>query len=142
MKHPKPKTITLSKAKEKARVAFSIYIRTRDALQTTGFKDELICFTCLKTYPAFGKGCAQAGHFIPGRHTSVFFDERNCHGQCYNCNINLKGNFLAYQDRMIEEYGQEVIDELRELDREVVHYKVADYEALEKFFKQQTLALG
>lgn len=135
---PKIKILTLSKAKERARAAFSIYIRTRDALETTKFKDELKCFTCSKTYPAFGKGCAQAGHFIPGRHASVFFDERNCHGQCYNCNINLKGNWVAYRKHMITRYGEKVVQELEEMDKEVVQYKTHDYLELEIFFKDKT----
>ena len=128
MKFAKPKRITLTKAKKRANIAFSKYIRTRDAQGS-----QIYCITCDKPYPAFGVGCAQAGHFIPGRHSAVLYDERNAHGQCYNCNINLKGNWVKYEVKMLEKYGQEVIDELKELDKTNPHYKVEDYLGIEKF---------
>ena len=74
----KVKKLSLKKEKIKAWNLFSKYIRTRDS-RLDGINIQ--CITCLKWYPAFGKGCAQAGHFIPGRHSNVLFDERNCHAQ-------------------------------------------------------------
>lgn len=136
---PKPKIITLSSAKKKANKAFSVYIRTRDALKFS--ENMLICITCDKFYNSFGVGCAQAGHFIPGRHSAVLYDERNAHGQCYNCNINLKGNWVKYEAKMLEMYGQEVIDELKELDKTNPHFKVHDYLEIEKIYKDKLLAL-
>lgn len=95
----------LSWWKEKAWNEFSKYIRLRDALDTTGRSDFLICCTCGKQYPSFGKGCAQAGHYVPGRSHILLFDEHGVHGQCYNCNHTLKGNTHNYRDFMIEKYG-------------------------------------
>ncbi len=137
MKFAKQKVMTLTKAKKKANDAFSKYIRTRDAKG----EDYLDCVTCDKPYPAFGVGCAQAGHFIPGRHSSVVFDERNAHGQCYNCNINLKGNWLRYEEAMRNIYGQKVIDELKALDKITVQYKEYDYLVIEEIFKTKLAEL-
>ena len=132
LKFAKKKILTLKKAKKNANTAFSKYIRTRDA-HGNAF---LICVTCNKSYPAFGVGCAQAGHFIPGRHSMILYDERNCHGQCYNCNINLKGNWVEYESFMIKEYGRKVIAELKRLDKINPHYKVQDYLDIEAKFKR------
>jgi DNA repair exonuclease SbcCD ATPase subunit len=44
------------------------------------------------------------------------FDERNCHAQCYGCNVMKKGNMVKYYKFMLKQYGQKVIDELEELD--------------------------
>ena len=129
--------ITLTKAKKRANEAFSKYIRTRDALATTGDREKLECITCGKEYPAFGVGCAQCGHFIPGRHSAVLYDERNAHGQCYNCNINLKGNWVKYEAAMLMRYGQTVIDELKELDKTNPHLKVYQYLEIERVYKEK-----
>lgn len=137
VKIPKKKTITLSKAKKKAWHEFSIFIRTRDARLTTGGTHSLLCFTCDKPYPAFGLRCAQAGHFIVGRHAGILFDERGVHGQCYNCNVNLKGNSLVYFRKMQKMYGDAVIEELERLNKIDPHYKVNDY--LEIYEKYKTL---
>lgn len=134
----KSKIITITKAKKKANTAFSIYIRTRDALKTTKGLENLLCVTCSKIYPAFGVGCAQAGHFIPGRHSAVLYDVRNAHGQCYNCNVNLKGNPVKYFRYMQAYYGDHVIEELERLDQTNPHMKAYQYLEKEEEFKQMT----
>jgi len=70
----------------------------------------------------------QAGHFIPGRHNSVLFDFRNCHPQCYRCNVLLKGNPVEYYEYMLDNYGKKVIKELKELDKELCPFKVYELE--------------
>ena len=128
------KKITITSAKIKANKAFSKYIRTRDALKTTGDISRLLCITCDKCYPAFGNPCAQAGHFIQGRHSATLYDERNAHGQCYNCNVTLKSNPLKYYRKMEKMYGEEVIKELEELDKTNPHLKIFHYQEIEQKF--------
>ena len=123
----KVKQITLSKAKAKAWPMFSKFIRTRDALKTTGTLDEALCVTCGRRYPLNKVGGLQAGHFVQGRHPSVLFDERNCHAQCYGCNVMKKGNMVKYYKFMLKTYGQEVIDELELLDSKLTFLSAADY---------------
>jgi hypothetical protein len=99
--------------KKKAWTAFSAFIRMRDALKTTGTRTEAVCYSCGKTYPAFGVGCGQAGHLIPGRGNSVLIDEIGVNFQCYNCNINLKGNWVGYERHFLQEHGQKKLDEMK-----------------------------
>ena len=133
----KVKKLTLSKAKAKAWPAFSIYIRTRDALKTTGTLDEALCVTCDRRYPIKKVGGLQAGHFIQGRHPSVLFDERNCHAQCYGCNVMKKGNMVKYYKFMLKEYGQEAIDELELLDTKLTFLSAADYLDICETYKEK-----
>lgn len=115
-----------ARAKAKAWSTFSLYIRTRD-------KDKGCC-TC-------NGEVQQAGHFIDGRHNAVLFSERGVHGQCYHCNVGLKGNKIEYWLFMERTYGREVIDELIAESKKTVQYKEFHFKELEQLFKEKTEAL-
>ena len=123
----KKKTVTVSKIKRKAWEQFSIFIRTRGMVN--GFNQ---CVTCLVWHP-YKK--LQAGHWIPGRHNSVLFDERNCHPQCYHCNVGLKGNPLSYYHYMEKNYTKKVRDELERLDKVNKQFKVYELEAIYEAYR-------
>ena len=107
------KKLTLNKLKNKLWPIFSLYIRTRDCLLTTNCSSFGLCITCGKRYHI---KLLQAGHFIPGRHNANLFSEKGTNAQCYNCNINLKGNTLVYRRKIIEMYGAEADEELERED--------------------------
>mgnify|MGYP001617387574 CR=1 FL=1 len=109
----KTKTLTYAKAKENAWDAFSKFIRVRD--EADG------CFTCGVKKPWKEM---EAGHFTIGRHNSVLFDERNVHAQCGGCNGFLRGNLIEYYPKMLAKYGQKVIDEIKELNKQTLQLKV------------------
>ncbi len=98
--------------KRKAWDEFSRYVRLRDAIKTTQTKEWAVCCSCGKTYPAFGTGCGQAGHFVPGRGNAILFEETGCHAQCYNCNIRKKGAWPEYMEFMLREHGAVVVADL------------------------------
>ena len=93
----------------------SKFIRHRDCMRTTGCKEWGLCITCGKRYHF---KLLQAGHFISGRHNAYLFSEEGVHAQCYNCNINLRGNTLVYRDKIIELYGEDYDKVLREAAKE------------------------
>lgn len=113
-----------ARAKEKAWKAFSEYIRARDGR----------CVTC-----PTGKA-QQAGHFIDGRHNAVLFSEEGVHGQCYHCNIGLKGNKLEYFLFMERTYGREVIDRLMQESKHTIQYKIFHFKEIEQKYKEKLLA--
>jgi hypothetical protein len=129
---------SLTKAKKKAWDAFSLYIRTRDAIRTTGSLDRCACVTCGREYPRTGVGCIQAGHFIASRVNSILFDERGCHGQCYGCNVGRNGAAVEYFVYMENTYGREVIDELRQLKFQTRKFTSGELELMAE--KYTTLA--
>ena len=123
-----PKISTL---KRKAWKAFSEYIRLRDCLKTTGLPDYGNCITCSKTIP---RKLLQAGHFIAGRHNSNLFSERGVNAQCYNCNINLRGNTLEYRRKIIEMYGEGADIELEEEERKNIKFTINDLKEIRDYY--------
>jgi hypothetical protein len=123
---PKKKP-TLSSVKKKAWALFSQYIRMRDCLRTTGCTSFGLCVTCGKRYHF---KLLQAGHFIPGRHNANLFSEKGTHAQCYNCNINLRGNTLEYRRKIIELYGEGYDEVLEKQSGEIKKYTIPELEEL------------
>ena len=130
----KTKKMTVSKKKKKVWGVFSIYIRTRDCLRTTGCASFGLCITCGKRYHF---KLLQAGHFIQGRHNANLFSERGVHAQCYNCNVNLKGNTLEYRRKIIELYGEGYDEVLEAQERETVKFTIPDLEELEASLRER-----
>lgn len=121
---PKPET-----DKSKAWRAMSRYIRLRDALayclthdidlgQFTRPEDILCeCVTCgvVKSWIRL-----QGGHCIPrglGGRSGVYFNEKNLGAQCAPCNAWEQGRRKEFEAAIIEQHGQEVMDELIRLDK-------------------------
>lgn len=101
----------------------SKYIRLRDAI---AFQNEypdvpfgyVKCCTCPKII-IYNKNC-DAGHYISKGSrgmSGVYFDERNIHAQCKDCNGFHQGRQTVYHEFMLEKYGQDIIDQLEFLDR-------------------------
>ena len=122
------KVVSLKKAKQKAWVQFSKYIRMKGSVNGMN-----TCVTCgaVKHYKEL-----QAGHFIQGRHNPILFDERNVHPQCVGCNMFKSGNLIKYYEFMLKEYGQEVIYDLERKNEEISKFKVWDFEQVEEKYKK------
>jgi hypothetical protein len=129
---------TLSWHRDKAWSAFSLFIRTRDSILTTGGTDRCVCVTCPAVKPRLGRGCIQAGHFIAGRNNSVLFDERGVHGQCYQCNHLKNGNRKQYDLYMIAVYGQEIVDELIFNSHQSIKITTEQYDEIRDNYKKKT----
>lgn len=125
----------LSKAKQLALKEFSNYIRLRDCLETTGNIERGKCITCPSV---MSRSALQCGHFLQGRHNSTLFLENNAHAQCPGCNIFKHGNLVEYTRVMIDKYGLETVDMLRDLNKQVVKYTKNDYLEIARVFKQKS----
>lgn len=126
----------LKLAKKKAWDSFSKYIRARDAIKTTGSLDNCVCVSCGRTYPAFGVGCIQAGHLIPGRTNTLLIDEKLVNGQCYHCNIGLKGNYVPYRRKMVQWYGEEFVIEAEDKRNDSNPMKAYQWKEIEDKYKE------
>ena len=127
----KKKTKGVRYWKKKAWDEFSKFIRMRDTIS----HNHAICCTCDKLYPTFGSGCMQAGHYVAGRKNAILFEEHGCHAQCYNCNVNLKGNTLNYREFMDRKYGSKERKRIEQLRFRVVKYSPAELEAIRDKYK-------
>lgn len=94
------------------------------------------CYTCGKDveFP-------HTGHFITDAtcSTELSYDLRNLRPQCYRCNMNLSGNWVAFEANLIRDHGQEYVDELKKrnqatkgLQYDILWYqrKIEEYKAL------------
>ena len=110
------KTKTLSKYKKDLDIAFGRYIRERD-----GHK----CYTCgLQMEPTK----SQCGHFVPRQYLATRFDERNCHAQCYACNMLYNGQPSAYAVRLKNDYGEAIVEELEKSRTKITKLSIPWYE--------------
>ena len=125
---------TVSILKKKVWPVFSEYIRKRDCLLTTGCTSFGLCVTCGKRYHF---KLLQAGHFIPGRHNGNLFSERGVHAQCYNCNINLRGNTLEYRRQLIKLYGEGVDEELEGEAGQIRKFTISELKALKAEYREK-----
>ena len=123
--------------KKKAWKEFSKFIRLRDAIETTGTKERAVCCTCGKQYNAFGVGCLQAGHFIPGRSNSVLIDETGVHAQCWNCNQTLNGNWVEYEKFMINKYGKKFTEEKKLLRKQTKSISASEWQGIYELYKNK-----
>lgn len=123
VKGKKPKTA--AKLKKELWKHFTLYIKQRD---------NWTCFTCGRRVSGSN---AHGGHFITKSIGGIvlYFEEKNVHCQCYNCNINLAGNIWEYGQRL----GDETVKELYALkpaskkakwDRDDFETKIAYYKSL------------
>lgn len=109
--------------KEKAWKAFSLWVRLRDS-------NELgICKCCTCGVEKMWKKM-HAGHFVNGRTNSILFDEKNCHAQCYRCNVILSGNWSAYYEYMLNKYGLDTINRLLKQKKQIRKFYKADYQEI------------
>lgn len=119
--------VTAVNAKRRAWKAFSAYIRQRDPY----------CITC-------SGRTTEAGHFL---HTSdkdsnphlggneLWYNEKNVNGQEGNCNRHRSGNGALYAVKLVEMYGDGVIQELHKLYRTKKVWTVEELLAVEKKYK-------
>ena len=111
-----------TKAKNKYKKLFSIYIRRR-------YADSDGCVACVTCQCVMQWKNAQAGHFIHsgnGTYESTY-DERNVHVQCVQCNCLEQGMGVEYFIFMEREYGREVIEELRIKRKSLRDMTLTDY---------------
>ena len=132
MKKTNLKKKTTSKLKKEVWEVFSRYIRMRDGLRTTGTTEWGLCVTCGKRYHF---KLLQAGHFISGRHNSNLFLEEGVHAQCYNCNINLRGNTLEYRRKIIQLYGTGADEKLEFIAKQTKKFTTWELDELKKYFE-------
>ena len=129
---------SLKREKEKTWKAFSIYIKTRDCIRTTGDPTKGSCITCNRTFD-FKK--LQAGHAIGGRNNAVLFDEEIVYGQCYSCNVGKKGAYAEYALILIRKHGDKWFEDKLKLKSKTVKYSIDDLVKLREHYEEKTRQL-
>jgi len=116
IRHPSTKTLH-----KKAWKLFSEYVRRSER----GF-----CFTCgLKRHWKE----QHAGHYI--HKDCLDFDPINIHCQCVRCNMYLSGNLGVYAERLISEYGEASVAELRVRSEQIKKFTIQELEDIINKYK-------
>ena len=115
---------------------FSLYIRLRDCIATTGTDMACVCVTCGNqiTEP-------QAGHGIPGRHNAVLFDESIVYGQCKTCNETGSGERQAFRAFLVLKHGESWMIMKEQGSKQSVFYSDLDFRAIAKEYREKYNAL-
>lgn len=135
---------TRAKAKDKAWKAFSLFIRTRDSLATTGTLTHCVCVTCNQRGHAEPKEYRQiqAGHAVGGRGNAILFHEEIVNGQCNFCNLKppfgLGGDYGNYALFLVQKYGLAHAVALQNLKGTDKVYKTHDFIEIEQIYKDKT----
>lgn len=89
-----------------------------------------ICFTCgvQKNYKEM-----QCGHYI--HKDCLDYTLINLHCQCPRCNKFLSGNLGVYAERLIAEYGEDAIHNLRVQSQEIKKFTIDELEQIINKFK-------
>jgi len=102
---------------------YSYYIR----LKYTNDQGFVSCVTCGKTVEPKE---IQNGHYISRNNLATRFLDKNCHPQCFHCNVVLKGNYPKYSLFLINKYGPDVLDHLDMIKRNKVNWGRFEYTVL------------
>ena len=119
----KIKHINLKSLRKKARKLFSEYTRK---------SEKGICFTCGRQHNWKETDC---GHYI--HRNCLDFDPIGNHCQCTYCNRFLHGNLGIYAERLIAEYGEQAIIDLRQRANKEKKFTILELKEL--ITKYQTL---
>lgn len=89
------------------------------------------CYTCGRT--GLEGSNWQTGHFISSSICSVFlrYHLDNLRPQCYNCNINKSGNWIAFEAHLIVDKGRTFPEWLKQMNQDTKNeqYDILWYEA-------------
>lgn len=129
----KNKRVTVSKLKKDVWDIFSVFVRLRDCLLTTGSIEYGECITCDGHF-TFSQ--LQAGHFVP-KHNGNYFSERGVHAQCWACNCMKHGQQLEYRRQIVKLYGEGVDEELEEEAGQIKKFTIQGLEELMAYYKEQ-----
>lgn len=110
----RPRQPKLSTLQAKADAAMSVYIRQKHA-DPFGY---VKCVSCGRVFHWKEMDC---GHFIPkSRGAAIRYVEENGHPECQGCNRFDEGHLIEYTRYMIEMYGNDKIDELKQEARKTL----------------------
>ncbi|MES2060229.1 MAG: recombination protein NinG [Patescibacteria group bacterium] len=104
---------------------FSLFVKIRDGWR---------CFLCGKR--SVGSGM-HAGHFIEDAVGGVAlrYHEMNVHAECSFCNLYREGHKEAYEKKMLETYGEEAVQKLKDLKNTTIYG--FDYKTQTAYYKEQ-----
>ena len=124
-KPKKERVVPIAKLIKLLDAEFSKYVRRME---------KGVCFTCgVQKDPKE----MQNGHYESRSHFETRWDLRNCHCQCYSCNVMRNGNMTNYAINLVRKYDKGILERLHKLAQTPVKLKREDLEAQIEFYKKE-----
>lgn len=120
--------MSLSKKIDTLDIEFSRFIRLLNA-DCNGY---VKCYTCSRV--EYWKEI-ENGHFIPRIHKSTRFEIDNCKPQCNCCNQFKNGNLKVYRANLVNELGEDKVEELEQKRFEIKKYSIIELDDMIKFYR-------
>ena len=108
---------------------FSLYIRWRDS--------DGIGLNCISCGNYIKIEDAQNGHLISRRHNATKYDEANCNGQCFPCNLWKRGNIAYYMRNLEEKIGRKAVDEVIRKSKQIKKFTRSELEEMLEYFTKE-----
>ncbi len=129
---------TITKLKKKLDALVSECVRRRAA----DFSGMAQCVTCPTLKPWKEMQC---GHYVSRSHLSVRWDLRNCHVQCFVCNMKFNGckagNYPMFSKYLIEQNGVDWLLQLIKDGEKIKQWKLQDLQNEIEHFKELLVSL-
>lgn len=130
VKTKKPKSPTLKKLTKILDQVFSIYIR-----KSSADKNGFITCACCQTRIRWEE--SQNMHYISRSHRATRWDEMNCHAGCLSCNVFKNGNYPAYTQFYLNNYGQGVLQSLLDKRNLIRKFTTKELSELIEIYKKR-----
>jgi len=118
---PRPGALTSLDYKKFCDTCFEMWIRWRDGWQSV---------VSGRAYP-WDYTKIHAGHYFGRGSLNTRYDPRNCHAitsqENYWQHLGKQDEIIKYHDFMLRTYGQETLDELREMSQTLSHWSIPDW---------------
>ena len=136
------KRVSPKKVKKKKPTITKLKLKLWELCKTiTRTRHGNTCYSCRKEGLAGSNW--HTGHFIASSvcSTELRYDLGNLRPQCYHCNINLSGNWIAFEEQLLQEMGDKHAATLKKRNQltkgamyrdDWYHAKLAEYEAIVK----------
>ena len=128
------KKATKKRKKEKKANSPSVLTKKLDAVFSQYIRkvasDKLGMVRCVCCGKVMHWKDSQNAHYVGRASRSTRWDERNCHPNCYGCNVCKSGNYPAYTEFLLNTYGVEWLKELIDDGNKIKKWTAQDLKAM------------
>ena len=135
VKKTKSSKLTRSKLVKQADAIFSKFVRL-----VVCDKDGYI--TCPLCGARVHWKKAQNMHFITRMCWLYRYDEINCHAWCMRCNVILSWNYITYTLWMIDNYGLEKVQEMKQKAKQIHKVSTPELKGIIEYYKAKVEELA
>lgn len=129
---------TIRKKEKQLRKIFSLYIRLRDAIATTGNIMFCRCVTCWK-FVWVNSWDLHAWHCYQWKNLWSKYNEKNVHAQCMDCNYEIESQWRKkiHENYIMNTYWKDTLIEIQNQYNQISKMKFSDINDMIKNYKNK-----